>query len=167
MNHTVYVALGANMGDRLGNLQAAQIALPPTIEILATSSVYETAPWGYLDQPDFLNQVIKGRTELTPFRLLDFLKELELELGRLPVNHSNQGLRYGPRMIDLDILFFDEIVIDMEKLSIPHPRMVERAFVLVPLAELSPKLRHPGNGKTVQTLLDEVDRSGVALYQGN
>jgi 2-amino-4-hydroxy-6-hydroxymethyldihydropteridine diphosphokinase len=167
MNHKIYIALGTNMGDRMGNLQAAQIALQPTIEILAVSSVYETTPWGYLDQPDFLNQVIKGRTDLTPFSLLDFLKELEVELGRLPVNHSNQGARYGPRLIDLDILFFDGIVLDTDKLIIPHPLIVERAFVLVPLAELVPKLRHPKNGKTMQTLLSEVDISGVALYHGN
>jgi len=159
MNHIVYIALGTNLGDREENLKLARSALQPTIQISKLSSIYETAPWGVLDQPDFFNQVLIGQTKLEPQNLLSFLKELEEKLGRVP------GKRYGPRLIDLDILFYDELVLENDKLVIPHPRIEERAFVLVPLAELSPELIHPRSGKSIQALVDDVQALGVKRYE--
>ena len=159
MSHCVYIALGSNLGDRLANLQAAQVALLPDVRPLAASPVYETPPWGYLDQPAFLNQVLEADTNLEPEDLLNFLKRLEVELGRQP------GARYGPRLIDLDILFYDDLVLQSPRLTIPHPTLHKRAFVLVPLADLAPSLKHPILGQTIADLLEQVDRTGIVPYQ--
>lgn len=147
----VFLALGTNLGNRLENLQKAKQSLPPKVEILEESSIYETPPWGYLDQPEFLNQVIEVKTKLPPWRLLRYLKAIEQQMGRVTL------FRYGPRVIDLDIIFYGERVIDREKLKIPHPRMTERAFVLVPLAEIAPNLVHPVMGTSITELLEGVD----------
>jgi 2-amino-4-hydroxy-6-hydroxymethyldihydropteridine diphosphokinase len=154
----VYLALGTNLGDRPGNLRAAIAALPPDVTVLANSSVYETPPWGVTDQPAFLNMVIKGETRQGPQRLLKHLKHLEIQLGRLP------SIRYGPRKIDIDLLFYDDILLDTPEITLPHPSLHERAFVLVPLADLAPELVHPVLGKTVRQLLAEVDTTGVMRY---
>jgi 2-amino-4-hydroxy-6-hydroxymethyldihydropteridine diphosphokinase len=159
VSHRLYLALGSNLGDRLVNLQAAQAALLPSVRLLTASPVYETPPWGYLDQPAFLNQVLEAETNLSPEDLLDFLKRLEVELGRQP------GARYGPRLIDLDILFYDDLVLQSPRLTIPHPYLHERAFVLVPLADLAPGLYHPVLGQTIGDLLKQVDQTGIYLYQ--
>jgi 2-amino-4-hydroxy-6-hydroxymethyldihydropteridine diphosphokinase len=158
MAHITFLALGANLGDRLANLSAAAAALSPQLKVLQTSPVYQTAPWGYLDQPDFLNQALQAETMLSPQDLLQFLKQLETELGRRP------GIRYGPRLIDLDILFYDDLVLKTDTLTIPHARLAERAFVLAPLAAIAPELRHPVLGRTIRQLLQEVDAAGVHLY---
>jgi 2-amino-4-hydroxy-6-hydroxymethyldihydropteridine diphosphokinase len=158
MSHRVFLALGSNLGDRLANLQAAQQAMPPCVRLRSESPVYETPPWGYLEQPAFLNQVVEAETDLSPADLLSYLKGLEVQLGR------QEAVRYGPRTIDLDILFYDELVMEAPGLSIPHPRMAERAFVLVPLTDLAPDLRHPLEGKTVQELLQQVDSSGITRF---
>lgn len=157
-SHLVYLALGSNLGDRMANLRAAAAALSPALTVRRVSPVYQTSPWGVTDQPDFLNQVIEVETRLTPLDLLVYLKHLERELGRVPT------VRYGPRLIDLDILFFNQDVINLPELTIPHPRLAERAFVLVPLADLVPGLMHPELKRTVAELLANVDRSGVAPY---
>lgn len=154
----VYLALGTNLGDRLANLAAARRAFAPQVTLLAESPIYETPPWGVVDQPMFLNQVVAARTELPPLELLALLKRLELELGRRP------GVRYGPRLIDMDILFYDDLVMRAPDLEIPHPRLAQRAFVLVPLADLAPDLRHPGLGARVRDLLANLDASGVRPY---
>jgi len=154
----VYLALGTNLGDRPGNLRAALTILPPHVTILKKSAVYETQPWGVTDQPAFLNMVLKGETRMTPLELLHYLKDLETRLGR----HSS--IRYGPRNIDIDILFYDEIIFHTPELTIPHPNLHERAFVLVPLADLAAKFMHPGIGKTVRQLLAQVDTTGVKRY---
>ncbi len=159
MRHQVYLALGTNLGDRAANLCAAISALAPQVKVQAVSRVYETPPWGVLDQPAFLNQVLAGETPLAPQELLQHLKELEERLGRQP------GVRYGPRLIDLDILFYDDLVLHVPGLDIPHPRLVERAFVLVPLADLAPDLRHPGSGRTIRDILQQVDAHGIVVYQ--
>jgi 2-amino-4-hydroxy-6-hydroxymethyldihydropteridine diphosphokinase len=153
-----YLGLGTNLGDRKENLRKAIEAIALKMDIYQQSSLYETAAWGYTDQPDFLNQVVQVETDLTPLRLLNFLKRTEVELGRV------ENFKYGPRQIDLDILFFDDLVKNTIRLQIPHPRLAERAFVLVPLNEIEPGLVHPELGKTVAQLLAELpDKAGVKL----
>jgi len=155
---TVYLALGSNLGDRLANLEAAIIALPPAVKVLERSPVYETAPWGVTSQPDFLNMVLQGETRLAPTALLTCLKRIETDLGRLP------SVRYGPRLIDMDILFYDDLVLNIPELVLPHPRLHERAFVLVPLADLAAGLVHPVLRKTIRELLEGIDTTGVKRY---
>ncbi|MGE5250464.1 MAG: 2-amino-4-hydroxy-6-hydroxymethyldihydropteridine diphosphokinase [Bacteroidota bacterium] len=151
----VYLALGSNLGDRPSNLRGAIEALEPEVRVLEESSIYETPPWGYTEQPAFLNMAVKAETGLEPRPLLRHLKELEGRLGREP------GFRYGPRRIDLDILFYEDLVLQDETLTIPHPRLHERAFVLVPLADIAPDLVHPVRRKTVREMLREVDTGGI------
>ncbi len=155
MSHTIYIALGTNLGDRMANLEQACAALGAQLHLQASSEVYETPPWGILDQPKFYNQVVKAETELSPSQLLDFLKRLERKLGR------RSSIQNGPRLIDLDILFYDDLQLVTPELTIPHPRIAERAFVLVPLTDIAPELCHPANGKTVQAMLAECDTVGI------
>jgi 2-amino-4-hydroxy-6-hydroxymethyldihydropteridine diphosphokinase len=156
--HLVFIALGTNLGDRLANLQTAIRLLPPNVKLVAQSPVYQTTPWGYEDQPDFLNQVIQAETSLPPEELLADLKEIEIRVGRKP------SFRYGPRVVDMDILFYDKLVLDQSGLQIPHPRLHERAFVLVPLHDLAPELKHPVLNATVGELLSGVDVSEVTPF---
>ena len=155
----VYLSLGSNLDDRLAALQAALAALPPEVTVLAESPVYETPPWGVADQPAFLNLVVQAETLLAPLALLAHLKHLETHLGRLP------SIRFGPRKIDLDILFYDDLVLDTPELTLPHPRLHERAFVLVPLADLAPDLVHPVLGQSIKDLLRPVDTKGIKRYE--
>lgn len=152
----IYLGLGANLGDRPANLLTATAALLPQVRVLRLSAVYETEPWGYPDQPAFLNQVIEAETELPPLELLAYLKQIEVTLGRQP------SFQYGPRLIDLDILLYGDQVVELPELAIPHPHLAERAFVLVPLAELAPNLRHPRTGITVLEMSKAVNSSGVS-----
>lgn len=154
----VYIALGTNLGDRLANLRDAINALAPDVRVLRESTIYETPPWGYVSQPSFLNMVIEAETSLRPRALLDYLKKREEELGRV------KNFRYGPRQIDLDILFYDNLVFEDERLEIPHPRLHERAFVLVPLSDLVPDLVHPVLGKDIKSLLSILDRDEIRPF---
>lgn len=156
--HVTYIGLGSNLGDRLANLSAAITAMEPEVHPVECSSVYETPPWGYIDQPNFLNQVVKAETELSPADLLSYLKRIEQDLGR------QATFLYGPRMIDLDIIFFDDEIINSPPITIPHPRMESRGFVLQPLADLAPELKHPVLDISVQDLLDQVDVLGIKWF---
>jgi len=159
ITHVIYLSLGSNLGDRQTNLRNAITNLAPKVQFMTQSSIYNTEPWGYSDQPSFLNQVFKGDTILDPLDLLTFIKEIEVSMGR------QETFRFGPRLIDLDILFYDDLVLDTPKLTIPHPRIAERAFVLIPLAEIAPDLYHPVLGKTIQQLKTSVDASSIELFQ--
>jgi dihydropteroate synthase/2-amino-4-hydroxy-6-hydroxymethyldihydropteridine diphosphokinase len=151
----IYIALGTNLGNRAANLRAALAGLSPAVRVRRVSPVYETEPWGYQDQPAFFNQVVEAETRLSPEELLSFLKSLEAKLGRQPTFQN------GPRLIDLDILFYADQVLETGGLVIPHPGVASRAFVLAPLANLVPDLIHPLSNKPVRELLDQVDSSGV------
>jgi len=159
--HTIYLALGANLGDRRGTMAAALQRLRTVMEIESVSSIYETTPVGYLDQPLFLNAVCSGKTGLDSEDLLHAIKEIEATLGRKP------SLRNGPRPIDIDILFYDDLQSTQEQLTIPHPRLHERAFVLVPLAEIAPEVIDPVSGKTALELLADVSQDGVQKLAPN
>ena len=145
----VYIGLGSNLGDRSATIQAAldRLDADPEIEVLGVSSLRETDPVGFEDQPRFLNGAAALRTELGPRELLDRMLEVERGLGRV-----REGTRYGPRTIDLDLLLYGDAVVDEPGLQIPHPRLPERAFALEPLMELNPELEVPGQGR-VQALL--------------
>ncbi len=156
---TILLALGTNLGDRVANLARARDLLAQTILIQAISPIYETEPWGVLDQPMFLNQTLQGETDLDPEALLDLAKDIERAMGRI-----FGEVRYGPRIIDVDILAYEDLVFKSPRLTIPHPRLPERAFVLVPLADIAPDWRHPLLGKTVKEMLVGVDASGVSPF---
>lgn len=153
--HNVYLALGSNLGDRRGSLAMALQMLREHIDITEVSSIYETEPVGYLDQPLFLNIVCAGKTELSAPDLLAFAKGIEELIGRQPT------FRNGPRPIDIDIIFYNDLRITQEHLTVPHPRMAERAFVLIPLAEIAPDFVDPVSGKPIRTLASLVSHKGV------
>lgn len=156
--HIVYLALGTNLGDRPANLKQAIASLTPQLEVKLKSQVYETPPWGVEDQPKFLNQVIKAQTYLDPEPLLKHLKRLEVALGRIP------SVPNGPRLIDIDILFYDDLVVDKPSIEIPHPRLQERGFVLLPLMEIAPNLVHPVSKKTVRELAESCSMEGIEKF---
>ena len=156
--HIVYLALGSNVGNRAANLKAAIAALPPQMEVKAKSRVYETPPWGYANQEKFLNQALKMQTYLEPELLLKHLKRLEVALGR-EVTFPN-----GPRLIDIDILFYDDLVYESPTLVIPHPRLHERGFVLMPLMDIAPDLMHPLKQQSIRQLFAYCDVSGIVPF---
>ena len=156
--HICYISLGSNLGNREGYLLQAKRWLQKIGGIPLESGIYETEPWGYHDQPKFLNQVIRFETCLGPLELLKFLKRIENRLGR------QKTILYGPRVIDLDILFYDLEVLNLPGLTIPHPAMENRAFILVPLAEIAPDMVHPVLQITIIEMLSRVETDGVIKY---
>lgn len=152
---TVYLALGSNLGERLNNLSTALQRLREIVTLHNISSVYETEPVGYLDQPRFLNIVCSGETSLNPLALLHAAKAIEAQLGRQPT------FRNAPRPIDIDILLYDDLRLTQTELIIPHPRMAERAFVLVPLAEIAPDVIDPASGQSALALAQSIPHTGV------
>ncbi len=154
-----YLSLGANLGNREETLREAvrRIGAAESVELTAVSSVYETEPWGKLDQPRFLNLAVAVETTLSPEALLALAQKIEKELGR--VRHE----RWGARTIDIDILCFEGVERNMPELTLPHPYMTERAFVLVPLAEIAPTLTV--KGKTVEAWRQATEDQGIVLYK--
>ncbi|MFS0865643.1 2-amino-4-hydroxy-6-hydroxymethyldihydropteridine diphosphokinase [Fredinandcohnia sp. 179-A 10B2 NHS] len=160
-NHA-FIALGTNIEDRRYYLKSALAALHAhkNIEIEEFSSIYETDPVGYEEQDMFLNMVIKVNTRLAPVELLEVLQNIELAFGR------ERKIRWGPRTLDLDILLYNHENIETERLIIPHPRMTQRAFVLLPLYEIDQNIQIPSNKKPISTLVDELqDREGVRVWK--
>lgn len=158
---TVYLGLGANIGNREANLRMALRGLTRMARVEAVSSLYETDPIGSVrDQPAFYNAACRIECGLEPLPLLRFLKSLEHEIGRRPGGPSG-----GPRPIDLDLLLYEDRILQSEELTVPHPRMHERAFVLVPLAEIAPSAVNPARNETVAKLAEVVGNEGVRLIK--
>jgi 2-amino-4-hydroxy-6-hydroxymethyldihydropteridine diphosphokinase len=153
----IYLGLGSNVGDRLLNLNKAIELLSEKIQILKKSKIYVSKAVGYTDQPDFYNMVLYGRTDLSPEELFNFIKDVEKNAGRVYRFH------WGPREIDIDILFYNDLVCKSDKLNIPHPRLHERDFVLLPLIELNPKLFHPVLNKRVSDLKEFMENSVIGV----
>ncbi|RJO62733.1 MAG: 2-amino-4-hydroxy-6-hydroxymethyldihydropteridine diphosphokinase [Dehalococcoidia bacterium] len=156
---SVYLSLGSNVGDRKRNLDRAISFLSERLRIEEISSVYDTTPEDNPDQPRFLNLVAHAYTTLEPTGLLALLKGIESKLGRVP------SARYSPRPMDIDILFYGKQVINTPTLTIPHTRIPERAFVLVPLNEIAPELVHPVSGKPVKQMLAELKRGVQGVFK--
>ncbi len=160
---TAYLGLGSNLGDRRRNLQGASELLDTLdngVSVIRSSNVYETEPWGLADQPKFLNCVLEVTATVSPEGILALAKQVEQTLGR------EWSPRYGPRLIDVDVLLYGDITMDTPDLQIPHPRMEQRAFVLVPLAELAAAIVHPHWGFTIGQMVKVVGgRDGVKLWE--
>ena len=153
---TAYLGLGSNLGDRAANLQKALECLASAgVQIVRRSSIYETEPQELREQPWFLNQVVEIETTLLPIELLARIRDIERELGRV------RAVAKGPRTIDIDILFYEDVIIDTTELQLPHPRLADRRFVLEPLAELAPDLHHPATGRKVSDMLAAIEGQTV------
>ncbi|OLS34524.1 2-amino-4-hydroxy-6-hydroxymethyldihydropteridine diphosphokinase [Alkalihalophilus pseudofirmus] len=162
MKHNVYIALGSNIGDRAAYLEEAidRLDKEEDIKVVKRSSIYETEPVGYVDQQSFLNMVIQAKTNLSPEKLLEMTQSIEDTCGR------KRDIRWGPRTIDLDILLFDQQNMKVENLCIPHPRMWERAFVIVPLYELNSELYFQSRNQTIKDIYEALpDKEGVNVWK--
>jgi 2-amino-4-hydroxy-6-hydroxymethyldihydropteridine diphosphokinase len=151
----VYLGIGSNLGDKQGNcLDALERLSTKGVSISKRSALYNTQPWGVKDQPDFVNMAVEAETLMSPEELLGALKEIEREMGR------KTGIRWGPRVIDLDVLLYDDKIVQSKDLVIPHPLLHKRDFVLLPLAEISPECVHPVLNKTIRELAKELIKRG-------
>jgi 2-amino-4-hydroxy-6-hydroxymethyldihydropteridine diphosphokinase len=155
----IYLSLGSNLGEREQNLERALASMEvEQILVVARSSFYETEPQNLVDQPWFLNICVACKTRYFPIQLLHILKRIERDLGRV-----HGGVPKGPRLIDIDILLYKSVVMETPQLILPHPRMIERRFVLEPLLEIAPGLRHPVTGKPLRDYLTDVRGQKVVL----
>ncbi|MGG3926996.1 2-amino-4-hydroxy-6-hydroxymethyldihydropteridine diphosphokinase [Metabacillus fastidiosus] len=162
MKFEAYLALGSNMGDRETYLMSAikELQGHKEISVENISSIYETDPIGYTDQDQFLNMVIQIKTDLTAFDLLNVTQQIENKLGR------KREVKWGPRTLDLDILLYNNENIEAEHLIVPHPRMLERSFVLIPLKELNPNINIPKNETSISVIIDQLlDKEGVRIWK--
>lgn len=146
----VYLALGSNMGDSLGRINTAVKLLGASVHRIEQGHVYKARAVGFTEQPDFLNTAIRGETDLEPKELLKFVKKVEQDAGR------TWSFRFGPRQIDIDIIFYDDIQIRTKDLTIPHEALIGRDFVLQPICDIDPSVQDPSSGKTVKQLLDNL-----------
>lgn len=160
----VYLSLGSNLGDRVGYIQQATSLLSshPDISIVATSSFYETEPWEMDSENWFVNAVIQITTTLSPEKLLDECQRIEKQLGRKPRNRE----KYSDRTIDIDIIFYDKLIINTERLTIPHKFFHKRVFMLVPMLEIAEDFVHPFFGKTVESLYEAIDEPEMVCLYG-
>ena len=150
--------LGSNIGDREGYIRRAVEELSGKFSIIKVSDIYKTKAWGEENQPDFLNACMIAETDKSPEDLLDIIKQIESDLGRTKTHH------WGPREIDIDILLYDDKKLSSQRLTIPHPQLADRAFVLVPLAKIAPDLIEPNLGKTIAELAAQHSNAGVRLF---
>ena len=162
MNDLIFILLGSNLGDRHSNLNYARLEIGRLIgKIITTSSIYKTAAWGQMEQPDFYNQVIEIRSALSPEKMLSIVKNIEKKAGRV------REEKWGPRIIDIDILFYGDYIIASDTLVIPHPHIPDRRFTLLPLAEIAYDFIHPVNKKSVNQMLDAcTDKLAVEKLPG-
>jgi 2-amino-4-hydroxy-6-hydroxymethyldihydropteridine diphosphokinase len=144
--HTIFLALGSNVGDKVANLEQAILLLEEHVSGIKKAQLYQTKPVGYEQQDNFVNTAVAGQTDLSPEELFIFVKQIEKKVGR------TERFRWGPREIDIDILFYDDLILKNETLQIPHPRLHERDFVLRPLMDLAPQLSHPVLKQTIAEL---------------
>jgi 2-amino-4-hydroxy-6-hydroxymethyldihydropteridine diphosphokinase len=159
-NHTAYISVGSNLGRKLDNCRKAIRTLTSCdkCRLIDQSLVYQTEPVDFKDQDWFVNYAVKIETTLDPFSLLDALKTIERDSGR-----TNDTVRFGPRVIDLDIILYDAMVVNTPKLEIPHPRMHKRRFVLKPICDIDPDIIHPVYHRSVQSLLENLDPKGQGI----
>ncbi len=160
--HIAYIAVGSNLGDRVENCRrgAEALASVPGVRLTAQSPVYETEPVDFIDQDWFINYVIRIETRLSPLELLEQLQKVQRGAGRA-ADHT----RFGPRVLDLDILLYDQLILEDPQLTLPHPRMHQRRFVLKPLCDIDSKLMHPVFGKDMQSLLALLDEAGQQVVE--
>ncbi len=160
--HRIFVGLGSNLGDKVENVFFGIRALEEgeRIRITGRSRLYRSEPVGYLEQDWFVNAVVRGETGLSPEGVLARMREIERRAGR-----TEGGVRFGPRILDLDLLFYDDLVVDFPGLVLPHPRLAERRFVLRPLCDIDADIRHPVLGETARELLRRLEESGQRVEE--
>ncbi|CAB1085685.1 2-amino-4-hydroxy-6-hydroxymethyldihydropteridinepyrophosphokinase (EC [Olavius algarvensis Delta 1 endosymbiont] len=161
-SHLAYLSVGSNLGNKLENCRngIADLARSPDVRLIDQSPVYRTEPVDYLDQGWFVNYAVKIETTLEPHALLDLLKSIEQAVGRVP-----HGVRFGPRVLDLDIILYDDVVQNDAGLTIPHPRMHKRRFVLKPICDIDPDINHPVLQQTMRDLLDNLAEEGQEIVE--
>jgi 2-amino-4-hydroxy-6-hydroxymethyldihydropteridine diphosphokinase len=157
--HTIFLALGTNIADKKKHIEDAISLLEEEVHVIVRAPIYESKPVGFAEQENFYNTVLKGQTNLSPEKLLLFVKKIEKKIGRV------ERFRNGPREIDIDILLYDDLVLNTEHLIIPHPRMQERDFVLQPLADINPEIKHPIVQKTIKDLFHEIPTQEKAILR--